>query len=513
MRLADAYYEATKGDPEAQRRLYHATYAAATQRAREDPAFFVEWVIPHEKTSRPIKNARFHEEWHEFLSSVRWGVIIAPIEHGKSLQISVGRILWELGRNPNLRILLLGRGDAAAQKSLGLIMQHIEQNRVLHEVFPNLKRSTRKRDPWSKSDIVVERTSFSRDPSVQARGMGSGNILGSRLDLIVFDDGLDLDNTRTLYQRDKTEEWFDTVVFSRLVEDYERQDFGRVFAIGTPFNSDDLLHRLGRRPGWRMAHYSAVENPEDHPSMWRPIWAAAWPLQRILDKRDGMTLTAFARTLLCQILDSATRRFKRVWLEHATRLGRGRQFFTQPPTEHGVPMPCVVGIDPGVGKKTTDAVTSIAALAVDSHGRRILAHLESGHWTGPEILERAQSVGKMFDAEVLAEGNAAQVWLEHFGQELPGLNIRAVNTGSEKWSDELGVEALAVLCRNGYFVVPSEDGTIEHTAPEAKALLEEMHNFDPSAHTGDRLMSVWIADRGVRERLRERQADSGHMER
>lgn len=505
---AIAKLTSTKGD---KLLIYQLQKQMMIARARIDPAYFIEYVLTHEKTGRRIKNADFHKEWQEFFSECRWGVIIAPIEHGKSFQISVGRILWELGKNHDLRILLIGRTGPMAEKALRLIRQHIQYNRRLHEVFPSLKRGTRDGDLWTNSDIMVERSYYSKDPSVQARGMGSGSILGSRLDIIVFDDGLDLDNTKTKHMRDKAEDWWDTVVFSRLVDDYETKEFGRVFAIGTPFDNDDLLHRLAGRKGWRLAQYCAVENPDDPEDQWRPIWPAVWPLQRLLDRRAGMTLTAFARMLLCQVLDAATRRFKKAWIDHMKWLGRNRTFMRSPPTENGQPLPCFTGLDIGIGKKETDAVSCFFTLAVASNGRRIVADIDSGHWSGPEILNKCKEKSDWFNAEIMVESNAAQRFIAEFAVEYKGVFAVPVNTGKEKWDDEFGVESLAVLMKNGFLVCPSgTDGN--ETPEEAQAWCDECSNFDPASHTGDRLMASWIADKGVREYLQPRIEDeSDHV--
>jgi len=484
-------------------KLYQAMKARLIAEARRDPSAFIEYVLANEKTGKAIKNADFHREWQAFLSECRWGVIIAAVEHGKSIQVSVGRILWEIGTNPDLRILLIGRNAAAAEKSLRLIKQQILYNKRLHEVFPNLRKSGRKGDLWTSSDIVVEREGYSRDPSIQARGMGSLSILGSRLDFVVFDDGLDLDNTRTQLARDKAEDWWDTVVFSRLVDDYETQTFGRVFAIGTPFDNDDLLHRLAGRKGWRLAHYSAVENPDDPPGQWRPIWPRVWPLQRLLDKRDGMTITAFARTLLCKVLDDATRRFKLAWLKHMKWLGRGRTFMRSAPTEHGRPMKCFTGLDIGIGKKKTDAESVLTTLAVMKNGRRIIVDIDSGHWTGPEILDKCEQKATWFDCEIMVEGNAAQRFIAEFAVAYKGLFATAVNTGKEKWSDVFGVESLAVLMKHGFFVAPSGPEGNEPPA-EVEELCRECYDFNPEQHTGDRVMSLWVADKAVREHLAPR---------
>jgi len=494
-------------------RLYKLIKAKMIARARVDPAYFIEYVLANEKTGKAITNAPFHREWQEFLSSAQWGVILAPIEHGKTFQISIGRTLFELGRNPDLRILILGRNGDAAEKPVRIIRQQIEYNQRLHEVFPNLVRSHRIGDPWRDSDITVERTYYSKEPSIQARGMGSKNILGSRLDFVVFDDGLDLENTHTKDARDATEEWWDTVIFSRLVDDYETQTFGRIFAIGTPFDGDDLLHRLGSRPGWRMANYSAVENPDDPPEEWRPIWPRVWPLERLLKKRAGMTITAFARLLLCQLLDAATRRCKKAWLEHTKWLGRDRTLLRSKPTENGHPMRCFTGLDIGVGKKETDARSCLFTWAVTSKRKRVVVDVRSGHWSGPDILEECRKVAERYDSEVLVEGNAAQRFIAEFAVDIHGLFARAINTGTEKWDENVGVESLFVLMKNGYIVTPSGPGGLEVDA-EVQAWLDECYEFSPTKHSGDRLMASWIADKGVRELIAERSDDqSDHMRR
>jgi hypothetical protein len=471
-------------------------------KARVDPAFFIEFCIPHEKTNAPITNAEFHREWQEFLSSTRAGVIFAPVEHGKSTQISVGRILWELGNDPTLRILLISRTKGQAKKAIGFIKYQIVHNKKLHDVFPNLRKSTKSGMPWNESDITVERAGASRDPSVQARGEGSEDILGSRLDLVVYDDGLTLDNTRTKEARDKHEDWFDTVVYSRLVEDYEDEIFGRIFAIGTPFNEDDQLHRLSKRKGWKVKKYCCVLNPEDPTNKWKPLWPRQWPLIRILDKRESMTISAFTRTLLCQVLDASVRRFKRPWIEFSKLLGRGRTFLQRVPTYNGEPMKCFTGIDIGVGKKDSDALTTAFTWAVDPYGRRIIVDIESGHLTGPEIINLAWRKRRMFDSKIGVESNAAQKLLTDFPLDGEDTFAEPLNTGSEKWDDELGVESLAILMKSGRIVVPSgEDG--QSVPPEADAWLTECWQFDPSQHTGDRLMASWIGDKMVREHLEE----------
>jgi len=65
----------------------------------------------------------YHDEWSKAMDDHDRLLIIGPRHHGKST-IIVGRALWELGRNPNLRIIIGCAGDVAAQKRLGEAKKH-----------------------------------------------------------------------------------------------------------------------------------------------------------------------------------------------------------------------------------------------------------------------------------------------------------------------------------------------------------------------------------------------------
>jgi hypothetical protein len=494
-------------------RCYRILKEQRIERARVDPAFFVEYAIPHEKTRRPVRNEQFHKDWHKFFSESRFGLIVASVEHGKTASIAIGRSLWELGKDPTLRMAIISATDKATVKVGRAIRRHIDRNPLVQEVFPGLRRSDLKGEPWTINDMVVAGSGGSaKDPSLQCRSVGAGDILGSRLDLAIIDDILSIRNTRTKIGRDNLEEWFEDTVITRIFDDIDSGKWGRIFFIGNPWDSDDEIARLSSLPGWRTMTTPAVLNPDESPDRWVPTWPAAWTRERLLAKRDTMHPHTFARKYLCRVLDSSSRRFLRAWLDHALALGIGRSLLERQPHANGRPLRCFTGCDPGFGKKDADAKSVLSTLAVDHQRRRILVNLRSGRWTGPELLRQAQEVTEAFDSELYVEGNAAQRWLAEFGQEA-GIMARAVNTGSEKWDDELGVEGLAVLMKNGFFVLPS--GPDGHTVdPEVSELIREMYDFDPAAHSGDRLMATWVCDKAVREYLAPRfVSDSSHSDR
>jgi hypothetical protein len=70
------------------------------------------------------------------------------------------------------------------------------------------------------------------------------------------------------------------------------------------------------------------------------------------------------------------------------------------------------------------------------------------------------------------------------------LNVVGYTTGKQKADPALGVRGLAVEFEAGKWLAPAH--------PDVDMWLSEARAFDPSAHTGDRLMASWLAKEGVR---------------
>ncbi len=125
-------------------------------------------------------------------------------------QVTVARTLFHLGKNQNIRVLIVQSTGELAKDALHQIKQMIENSERLHQVFPALRPG----DRWAEKEIRVQRTAISLTPSVRAIGANT-KIDGSRYDLIIIDDALSFDNTYTKTERDKLFKWLQTVPLSR----------------------------------------------------------------------------------------------------------------------------------------------------------------------------------------------------------------------------------------------------------------------------------------------------------
>jgi hypothetical protein len=341
--------------------------------------------------------------------------------------------------------------------------------------------------------LTVERPTISKDPTIQAVGV-QGGVLGSRLDLIVVDDLLNFENTRTPAARKKTIDWFDSTVLSRLT------NHGRVWVIGTPWHPDDLLHVLSQRPGWFHAKYAAVKNHRDPVADWQALWPEQFDADRLRKISAGMTPINFSRAYLCEARSEEAGRFQMDWIEACLARGKGLTFRSSPPTnQHGAPYPCYTGVDLSIGKGAKSDLSCLFTIAIGEPNQRIVCDIQSGRWKAPDIIARMKWVYEHFRSVMVVEDNGAQSFLLQWAMDA-GIPVRPFTTTSKnKYDESFGVESLAVEMRSEMWTIPSgASGTDLHE--ETRAWIREMLFYDPAAHAGDRLMASWFAREGSRHK-------------
>lgn len=469
--------------------------------ARKDAASCAEYVLRDEATQREISNAPIHEEFHKLADEHSQLIVFSMIESGKSTHYSVLRPLYELGRNPNLRIAIVSETDGKAIKLLRGIKRYLERSRELREVFPHLTKTKRKDEPWNQHQITVQRDSYARDPSIQVTGVG-GSIIGSRIDLLILDDVLSHRTALTKSAQDKLLDWFNSNCAGRLTEN------GRIIAVGTPWADTDLYHTLAKKPKWVTKKFSVQD-----PITGEPTWPENWSLKRIADARDRLGPVEAARQLDCEPVSKSTNRFQEAWIARALREGDAHEFvltFSElfdedtPVHQHVLPPGhfTVSGVDVGASMRVTGGLTVIATILVYPNGKRQILCIEAGRWTGPQILERCYQTHARYQSTIFVENNAAQRFLLDFAEvadldELPP--ILPHTTGRNKHDPTFGVESIGVEMFQGRWLFPN-DGGVMHA--EVAALLEEMRKYSPESHMGDRLASLWIANMGAHGKRR-----------
>jgi len=82
------------------------------RRSRLDPVWFATFCFT-DPGGRPLRPAAIHRDLQTFLTDHPRALVELPRDHGKSVQVCI-RLLWELGRNPGLRIRIVCATEALA---------------------------------------------------------------------------------------------------------------------------------------------------------------------------------------------------------------------------------------------------------------------------------------------------------------------------------------------------------------------------------------------------------------
>jgi hypothetical protein len=469
--------------------------------AKKDPSIFNSYVLRDERTGKSIAQAPMHLKWHELLTKNPRLVMWSHVEGGKTTQIAVGRTLWELGSDPQLRVCVVSNTTELAVKMTRQIAQYIEKSVELKQVFPHLKPSSDPGQPWKGKALTVERPGIgAKDPSIQATGV-HGNIIGSRIDLLILDDILDHENTSTAGPREDLYRWVKSSLMSRLT------DGARVWIVGNAWNPDDLMHRLEKEDGFHAERFPVLSTSGEC------TWPNRWSPSRIAQARQDLGPLEYARQLLCQARDDSSARFKQEWIDTCIELGNGLPWCESiqdlRTAESGVPATdalvdiggvqgvVVHGVDLAVQKHDAADSTVIFSLLVLPDGTRRILSIRSGKWAGPEIIAQIENTYDRLGGTFVVENNAAQSYIIQFLQQ-SGYVIPVIpfTTGRNKAHPEFGIEGMAAELAGGRWQIPNQGGKLH---AEASAWVQELLYYDPREHTGDRLMASWFAREGARK--------------
>ena len=463
---------------------------------RGDVNTFNELVLKDEGTGAALTQAPMHVEWHELRAKHKRLVLWSAVEHGKTQQLTIGGIIHQLGMNPNGRYAIISNTHEQAVKIVRTCSRIIERSSEYKHVFPDVQADPNQ--PWRQNLIYLQRDNPNvKEPSLQAFGV-HGNVVGARLDGIILDDVLDYENTRSPAARQDLWDWYHSTLAGRLTEN------AWVLVTGNAYHPDDFMHRLARHPAWHSVSYPAVL-PSGAPS-----WPERWSAKRLASKRVELGPQEYARQMLCQARDDEDARFKRIWIDECRNRGSkaGLHDFTQELTHIPEGFCVTTGVDLGIGRKSTNDLTTLFTLLTHPNHDREPLECQSGRWSANEIIDRIEDVHKRYKSAMFVENNAAQDYLVQFCWER-GVPVHRFTTGRNKIDPQFGVSSIAAELEANKWLIPVLVG------PEGEEFdnwVQELLYYTPEAHTGDRLMASWIAREGARltmAHMKQQEIDAG----
>lgn len=231
----------------------------------------------------PIAPAAHHWLWLRLLCDERIKklLIIAPPESAKTTWAVSAYIGCYIGFHPERSVIIGSTSGPVAEKrslSLRAMVESSNWQATFGDVLPVRAAKGLKWDTAEWSVAPKGRPHAGRlHPTVAAYGTG-GSVIGSRADIVLADDLLDFDNSRTSYQRGLVESWFHNSLLSR-----RKSQVGRVVVIGTSWHHEDLYSKARREGGWVVCHtpllsdspdvYATLTYPDDwqHEHLGEPI--------------------------------------------------------------------------------------------------------------------------------------------------------------------------------------------------------------------------------------------------
>ncbi len=456
---------------------------AEAELARRDVNEFVEFVM-RDPAGQPWQQAAFHREWQAMLPEQGPArvLIVAPRESAKSSQM-VGRVLWEVGRDAQLRVAVVCSSDTLATKLVGEIGRNILHNRRLHLVFPQLRPDPR--GPWSQLQLRVVRDSLAKEHTVEGYGIESAGV-GGRADLMIFDDVTDQRNAMPMpAKREQVKRLFYETWLNLLEPE------GRAVYISTVWSPSDLTVELRDSGNWQVWWRGARDELTGE-----LLWPERWGEVALRQREAEIGSRAFARQFLVQAIGDEEHLFSPEGLTGCrdSRYVPGR---VTPPVRASI----YVGVDLAATIRKTGSWTVIFVLALLPDGRRLPVEIVRFQARLSEVVDRIVSVCQAWGPrKIMVESNAfQQAVLELLGRDDPELPLEGHRTGAEKADEEVGLPALAAALDRGRWIIPA-GGTPHGGGCEcAWYVWQRELALYPASETSDTIMAMWFAEMAARQ--------------
>ncbi len=238
----------------------------------------------------------FAMNWHieviaAKLTAVRDGkirrlIINLPPRNLKSLMASIAFPAWCLGHDPSAQILCVSYAQDLADK-LARDCRSIMQSRWYRRLFQTHLAPHRQ----AVGEFLTTAQGYRLSTS------NGGVLTGRGADMILIDDPLKPEEALSDTQRQKTNDWFDNTLYSRL----NNKQHGAIVVIMQRLHEDDLVGRVLAQEGWEVIRFPAIaEEDEIHEidTIWGPRRFTRRRGEALHPEREPLaTLAMLRRTL------------------------------------------------------------------------------------------------------------------------------------------------------------------------------------------------------------------------
>jgi len=468
----------------------------------ENPDLFLAEYFPH----RLSKLEPFHLELIRVDQTETRGLILFPAGHGKTTIVSELLPVYDICKNPNVRLANIAKNEADAQAITRSIQSELVQNTRLIEDFGPFKPDG-EGSAWSLTRFdVAKRTRRGKSSTFAAFGAGGRGALGYRTDKTRCDDVVTDVNSTTPEMRAKLREWF-----NQGPETMGDSPSSALLVVGTLFHPEDLYHDLMEailpdgQSMYKTSKYSAIVDWETQQVLWPEYRPWLWLMQRKL----LMGTLDFNKRFQNIAVDPS----RMVFREEYVRGGWAGK--TQYPGcidrdyvvgDYSPEWRRVAGFDPAVGTRSRSAKFCahcvIAQGSCAKHERCYwIVDLVRDQMTLPQQVELILNQHERYDlTKTLIEANSYQAGLYQAVQDkMSERGIRYAidphyTTRGNKPDPELGVQAMSPVVENGELHIPWGNPESQR---KMQILVDELIQYP--GRTTDTVMASWFAWKQLKE--------------
>lgn len=407
-----------------------------------------------------------HDDMERFLRKpARKKALLLPRNHLKSTLGTIGFVILNIVKNPNVRILIGNGVWDIARTFLAEIKAQLEGSQLKY-LFGDFVSAR-----WNADEIIVkQRTKPLKEPTVMTTGV-EAETTGGHYDIIILDDLIGLQNSQTPEQRQKVKRFRRSMI--NLLE-----PGGLVIEIGTRWHLDDTFSEIFEK---EMRYYDVmvkqvVENGADGKP--RLIFPKKFARKFDAVKKDwifvddptcmdyvdhlkqSMPLDEFSAQYLNQPFSAENQLFKPEMFK----------YWNQRPDGLYVGM----AADLAISEARSADETAIVVCGMDKEWKLYVLDYIKGHWRPSEVVARIFETRQKWKPHVVGmETNGFQKTLklaceEEMRKRRDYFTIEEIRTGPERTKAER-IKTLEPFYR---------DGSVYHAAwMKGKELEDQLQTF------------------------------------
>lgn len=465
----------------------------------DNPGDFLLHYFPH----RVDKLKPFHMELIKLASESRRGLELYPATHGKTTLIAELLPLYEICKDPNIRIGGLFKDERTARAMVRSQQAEMQTNDALIKDFgPFVPKGDGAGKLWTQTRYDVDaRTRRGSSSTFAGFGGGSRGALGYRTDWVLADDVVTDRNSSTPEQRENLREWFMQGPMTMC-----DRETGRMTVVGTAFHPDDLYHELmrvkapvGDKPMWDAKVQKAVLDWDGR----IVLWPEMRPMSFLMEYKAVMGTLDFNKRFQNQALDPSQLVFREEYVYGGTLNGVKYPGCLDQAYRIGDRDPewrVYTGFDPAIGVQRHHKFCAHVTLAVGSCSKHEKCYwvvdLKRDQMTMPQQVDLIIQQHEMYGAmKSTIEANVFQAALEQqVRQKVDERNLSMqiaphYTTKTNKPDPVSGVMAMSNMIEQGKLHIPWGDAA---SRGRLQIMLDELVMY-PEGKTTDTVMALWFA--------------------